>query len=216
MLVTFGTPYRGSLNALDFLCNGFKKGIGPIGLDLTRLFRSLTSVYQLLPRYPVVDSGTGALTRVAETPGLPGVDQARAEAALRFHLDIDAAIEARPANSYAIHPIVGILQPTSQSARLRDGSVEMLQSHAGVDSGGDGTVPRVSATPLELADQSREIYAPDQHGSLQNSTGPLTQLIGLLSARPTSTFRGGLAGFGLADRRRLRRRRADHRHGDLR
>ena len=25
MLVTFGTPYRGSLNALDFLCNGFKK-----------------------------------------------------------------------------------------------------------------------------------------------------------------------------------------------
>jgi hypothetical protein len=73
----------------------------------------------------------------------------------------------------------------------------MLRSHGGVDSGGDGTVPRVSATPLELADQSREIYAPDQHGSLQNSTGPLTQLIGLLSARPTSAFRGGLAGFGL-------------------
>ena len=69
MLVTFGTPYRGSLNALDFLCNGFKKGIGPIGLDLTRLLRSLTSVYQLLPRYPVVDSGSGELTRVAQTVG---------------------------------------------------------------------------------------------------------------------------------------------------
>ena len=197
MLVTFGTPYRGSLNALDFLCNGFKKGIGPIGLDLTRLLRSLTSVYQLLPRYPVIDSGTGPLSRVAETPDLPGVDPARAEAALRFHLDIDAAIESRPADSYAIHPIVGILQPTIQSARLRAGSVEMLQSHDGVDSGGDGTVPRVSATPLELSDQSREIYAPDQHGSLQNAIGPLTQLIGLLSARSTSTFRSGLAGFGL-------------------
>ncbi len=197
MLVTFGTPYRGSLNALDFLCNGFKKGIGPIGLDLTRLLRSLTSVYQLLPRYPVVDSGSGELTRVSQTQGLPGVDQARADAALSFHLDIDAAIEARPANSYAIHPIVGILQPTNQSARLRNGSVEMLKSHSGVDSAGDGTVPRVSATPLELADQGREIYAPDQHGSLQNATGPLTQLIGLLSARPTATFRGGFAGFGL-------------------
>ena len=197
MLVTFGTPYRGSLNALDFLCNGFKKKIGPVGLDLTRLLRSLTSVYQLLPRYPVIDGGDGQLTRVSETAGLPGVDPARAAAALQFHHDIDAAIEARPPRSYAIHPIVGILQPTHQSARLHNGAVEMLQAYSGVDSAGDGTVPRVSATPIELSDQGWEIYAPDQHGALQNGTGPLTQLIGLLSARPTSTFRGGLSGFGL-------------------
>jgi hypothetical protein len=151
----------------------------------------------LLPRYPVIDSGSGELTRVAETAGLPGVDPELAGAALRFHRDIDAAIEARPPNSYAIHPIVGILQPTNQSARLLDGSVQMLQSYAGVDNAGDGTVPRVSATPVELADQGREIYAPDQHGSLQNGIGPLTQLIGLLSARPTATFRSGIAGFGL-------------------
>ena len=197
MLVTFGTPYRGSLNALDFLCNGFKKKIGPIGVDLTRLLRSLTSVYQLLPRYPVVDTGTGELTRVAESADLPGVDPARAAAALQFHHDIDAAVDARPASSYAIHPIVGILQPTLQSARLLNGSVQMVRSHSGVDSSGDGTVSRVSATPLELSDQGREIYAPDQHGSLQNGIGPLTQLTGLLSARPTSTFRAGLSGFGL-------------------
>jgi pimeloyl-ACP methyl ester carboxylesterase len=196
-LITFGTPYRGSVNAVDFLCNGFKKGIGPVKLDLTRLLRSLTSVYQLLPRYPVIDCGGGALTRVAETPDLPGVDHARAAAALAFHHDIDAAVERRPPNAYAIHPIVGILQPTTQSARLHGGAVEMLSSYDGVDSAGDGTVPRVSATPLELADQGREIYAPDQHGSLQNATGPLTQLIGVLSARPTSNLRGGLAGFGL-------------------
>jgi pimeloyl-ACP methyl ester carboxylesterase len=196
-LVTFGTPYRGSLNALDFLCNGFKKKIGPVGLDLSKLLRSLTSVYQLLPRYPVIDSGDGRLTRVSETSGLPGVDPGRASAALQFHHDIDAAIEARPANSYAIHPIVGILQPTHQSARLHGGSVEMLRSHSGVDSAGDGTVPRVSATPIELSDQGREIYAPDQHGALQNGTGPLTQLIGVLSATPTTTFRSGLSGFGL-------------------
>jgi pimeloyl-ACP methyl ester carboxylesterase len=196
-LVTFGTPYRGSLNALDFLCNGFKKKIGPLGIDLTKLLRSLTSVYQLLPRYPVVDTGTGDLTRVAETADLPGVDPVRAQAALQFHLDIDTAIDARQPNAYAIHPVVGILQPTSQSARFKNGSVQMLASHAGVDGAGDGTVPRVSATPLELADQGREIYAPDQHGSLQNSVGPLTQLIGVLSAQPTSTFRAGLSGFGL-------------------
>jgi len=197
MLVTFGTPYRGSLNALDFLCNGFKKGIGPFGLDLTRLLRSLTSVYQLLPRFPVIDTGTGAMTRVSDTPDLPGVDAARAAAALQFHLDIDAAIEKRPEGAYAIHPIVGIMQPTYQSARVRDRSVEMIRSYQTADNGGDGTVPRVSATPVELSDRGIEIYAPDQHGSLQNSTGPLTQLIGVLSATPTATFRGGTSGFGI-------------------
>ena len=55
----------------------------------------------------------------------------------------------------------------------------------------------MSATPIELADQGREIYAPDQHGSLQNAVGPLTQLIGVLSARPTANLRSGLSGFGL-------------------
>src|SRR4051812_5412335 len=197
-LITFGTPYRGSLNALDFLCNGFRKSIGPFALDLTRLLRSMTSVYQLLPRFPVVDSGGTEMTRVSDTLDLPGVDAHRAAAALQFHLDIDAAVAKRPADGYAIHPIVGILQPTYQSARLRDGTVvEMIRSYQKVDNGGDGTVPRVSATPVELSDRGIEVYAPDQHGSLQNSTGPLTQLIGVLSARPTSTFRGGTSGFGL-------------------
>ena len=73
----------------------------------------------------------------------------------------------------------------------------MIRSYETIDNGGDGTVPRVSATPVELSDRGIEIYAPDQHGSLQNATGPLTQLIGVLSARPTSTFRGGASGFGL-------------------
>ncbi|HEX9643208.1 MAG TPA: hypothetical protein VGC11_04320, partial [Acidimicrobiia bacterium] len=51
-LITFGTPYRGSLNALDFLANGLRRGLGPVGVDLTEFLRSLTSVYQLLPIYP--------------------------------------------------------------------------------------------------------------------------------------------------------------------
>ena len=58
MLITFGTPHRGSLNAVDFLVNGFVKKLGPLKVaDLSRLLRSLTSVYQLLPIYPCVDVG---------------------------------------------------------------------------------------------------------------------------------------------------------------
>ena len=76
-LITFGTPYRGSLNALSFLNHGMRKGIGPVGLDLTDFLRSLTSVYQLLPIYPSVVTPDGATVRVAETT-IEGVDAARA------------------------------------------------------------------------------------------------------------------------------------------
>jgi hypothetical protein len=47
MLITFGTPFRGSLNPLDYLVNGFRKLSGFV--DLTHLIRSFPSVYQLLP-----------------------------------------------------------------------------------------------------------------------------------------------------------------------
>ena len=44
-LVTLGTPYRGSLNALDFVVNGLRKRFGPLTIvDLTEVVRSLTSI----------------------------------------------------------------------------------------------------------------------------------------------------------------------------
>ena len=73
-LVTFGTPYRGSLNALDGLANGVKKG----PLDLSTLARQLTALYQLLPVYECYDAGDGKLVRVGETAGIPNVDAAKA------------------------------------------------------------------------------------------------------------------------------------------
>ena len=68
-LITFGTPHRGSLNAVDFLVNGFVKKLGPLKVaDLSRLLRSLTSVYQLLPIYPCVDVGAGEPARRRDRP----------------------------------------------------------------------------------------------------------------------------------------------------
>ena len=69
-LVTFGTPYRGSLNALDFLANGYKK----LFLDLTTVMRSFTSLYQLLPIYPVIRA-EGKYSHVSETDGIQAVDR---------------------------------------------------------------------------------------------------------------------------------------------
>ena len=65
-LVTFGTPYRGSLNALGTLSNGMKIGF----LDLTDVARSFTAIYQLLPTYPCYVDGS-ANPRTSTKPTSP-------------------------------------------------------------------------------------------------------------------------------------------------
>jgi pimeloyl-ACP methyl ester carboxylesterase len=93
-LVTFGTPYRGSLNALNSLANGLEKGLGPLRLDLTRMLRSFPSVYELLPIYPCVDDGSGAPVKIAAAAGLPdGIDHSRVLTAQSFHDDITEAVD---------------------------------------------------------------------------------------------------------------------------
>jgi pimeloyl-ACP methyl ester carboxylesterase len=189
-LMTLGTPHRGSLNAVGFLANGMKKGIGPLGLDLSPLLRSLTSVYQLLPIYPCVAVGGAPLARVADAAAsgtLPHVDAQRAKAARAFHQEIqDAQAANAKEESYAkggptVVPVVGIEQPTAQSAQVDGAKVTLLTSYDGQDMGGDGTVPRVSGTPIELNEAKREVYAAETHGALQNADGTLANLKGVLT-----------------------------------
>jgi pimeloyl-ACP methyl ester carboxylesterase len=194
-LVTFGTPYRGSLNAVNTLANGEKKG--PFGaLDLTPLTSSLTSIYQLMPIYTVYDRGDGAgLRRIGEATDIPGIDAARAADALKFHREIEDKVTTNDkefrAERYRIFPVVGTHQPTNQSARLENGRVVVQESYEGRDLSGDGTVPRVSATPIEFKDAP--MYAATRHGSLQNADAPLVQLNGALTSLylDLGGFRGG-------------------------
>jgi pimeloyl-ACP methyl ester carboxylesterase len=184
-LVTFGTPYRGSMKAIGTLANGMTKKIGPIGLDLTTMVRSLTAVYQLLPVYPCYEAG-GELVRVAETD-VPNVDRERAAAARQFHEEIRLAVEAHEQDEeyrrgrYGIRPVIGTFQPTAQSARTRGDGVELLNSYDGKDQDGDGTVPRVSATPIEVEHEENAMFAAQRHASLQNDDPVLAQLAGILS-----------------------------------
>jgi pimeloyl-ACP methyl ester carboxylesterase len=204
MLITFGTPYRGSLNAVGFLANGFEKKVGPFKVaDLTELLRSLTSVYQLLPIYPCIDEGDGRLVRPGETTKVTHLDAARARVAEQeFHREIERAVAARSdADPYTIHPVVGLTQATIQSARRRaDGTVELLQTYEDEDLDGDGTVPRVSATPIELDDRAIDqgVYAPERHASLQNALSVQTQVRGLLAPiENRERFRDARGGLSL-------------------
>jgi pimeloyl-ACP methyl ester carboxylesterase len=190
-LVTFGTPYRGAMNALDFLNHGMSKGAGPLNLDLTSFLRSLTSVYQLLPIYESVDPGDGTLRRIPELDTMPrGVDRDRALAAMDFHRSIERAVDTNGgAGRYDIHPVVGIFQATRTSARLSGNDVETFSTYLGDDEGGDGTVPRASAIPVELGNQLIGSYAIEKHASLQNIDSVLTQVMGILTFKKTGTRR---------------------------
>ena len=206
-LVTFGTPYRGSLNALNFLVHGMQKKLGPVPvLDLSRLLRSFPSIYQLLPIYPCLDPGDGQLIRVSEAAGLPHVDQERARAADGFHREIEQAVTAHLDDEeyrrgrYTVHPVVGTFQATLLSARRSGDGVEVLGTYPGFVPDGDGTVPRVSATPVEFPREEGAMFAAERHGSLQHNDGVLVQLAGLLSGQDTSAVRAGTdAGLALDD-----------------
>jgi pimeloyl-ACP methyl ester carboxylesterase len=185
-LITFGTPYRGSVNALGFLTNGIRRGIGPFKLvDLSSLIRTFTSVYQLLPDYKCLDVGDG-LVHLADLDLPPGIDPQRFQAATEFHRSIEAKVgehlddDEYRRDHYRVHPIVGVRQATSQSARLEGGNVVTLRSYDGVDTDGDGTVPLQSATPPEWVDGHLEVFSADRHATLQNADSVLIQLDGLL------------------------------------
>lgn len=173
-LFTFGTPHRGSVNGLNFLANDYKK----LFFDLTNVMRSLTSVYQLLPIYPVVSIGN-EFVRVTETDKIPHVIKSRALDARFFHDEIYDAVKSHKdedayRNNFTTVPVVGIKQPTLQSAELVGGQLVASKSLPGVLQGrsdffdGDGTVPKISAIPNELSNSFNNCFIAEAHGALQN------------------------------------------------
>jgi pimeloyl-ACP methyl ester carboxylesterase len=168
-LITLGTPYGGSLKALDFLANGCRKYF----VDLSQTMATFTSVYQLLPIYKAVNSGDGC-KKVIEVD-ISGVNREMACEALAFHRRIMDEVDSRSKGGdkepYLILPVVGTYQPTLQSAELYQGELTVSEAlPPDVDRllwHGDGTVPYLSATPHELGKSLRNNFYAESHGSLQ-------------------------------------------------
>lgn len=207
-LFTLGTPHRGSLDALETISNGLSFHAGPVNLalrDLTSVVRTFTSLYQLLPIYPVLLDG-GEPQRIAEAASIPNLDVKRAQDARTVLLDIDDAAQRNqrePGYATQTIPIVGVWQDTYQSAfRRTDGGME-LSYHpppglAADFASGDGTVPQLSAIPIALQERGggAPIFAIQHHGWLPNGTNVLTPLlehIKYLVSRNSLPTRGVLA-----------------------
>ncbi len=158
-LITIGTPYQGSINALDALVNGIFLGLGSIGFSVDKFVRSFPAVHQLLPTYDYLDVGDGQ--RSLSGRDLPNVGKNEVAEALAFHSRIAGAVEKNP--KYETFAIKGLDQPTSQSALLRNGKIEPTRSYKGEDKSGDGTVPRPSAHPPEWVNEGPSVYVSQSH-----------------------------------------------------
>jgi hypothetical protein len=195
-LVTIGTPYQGSVNALSALVNGTSLGLGQVGMAIDELVRSFPSAYQLLPTYSCLDVGDGQLRELAGID-LPNVDALNISEGLAFHKRVASAVETNP--RYQTFAIKGVDQPTAQSAVLRSGKVEPVFSHKGTNYAGDGTVPRPSSHPPEWPNDLPSIFLSQMHPMLQSADSVLTQLFGVLTDQLGKFMGGAQIGVTMPD-----------------
>ena len=153
-IVTMGTPHRGSVRALEALVG---LSYGP--LSVTRLVRSLPSVYELLPLFPVVrpaaavgvhrlaelfglDPVTGddrppAVPGTAPTAPAPplseGVDRGMLQRALQFHACIRGPAERRAEDGepspYEQRAFFNRRQRTPLTARIAGAKLTVLDTY---------------------------------------------------------------------------------------
>ena len=181
-LISLGTPYSGSVNALEFLANGFRKGWGPLTVDLSETLRSFTSVYQLLPSYRCIAGPEQQWLNLDEVDWTGTmVDGQRVRESVTLHREIRGAVDARLAaggKGYDLRPVIGDFQRTRWAARLVGDRAESRWMRALGEEGGDGTVPKVSAVPHELLEGWRNVaFVGQRHASLQND-GPVIDHVG--------------------------------------
>lgn len=145
MLVTIGTPFYGSMQAVEMLATG--KG-APVPARAARdLARTCPGVYDLLPRYECVEALTGRRLLTAIDIGCIGGDARMAAAAESRWASLGLERDADKQSPVKHVAIVGGEQPTAASLSFYQGGFSTSDAVAGVEEFGDGTVWRRSAAP---------------------------------------------------------------------
>lgn len=174
-LITLATPYRGSVKALDYLANGYHEF--PL-LDLSEQVRSFTSVYQMLPAYPMVyfqgkhEYVKDIVDPKSDTIELEQVQLCRDK--IRRGREFLHSLKSESRLNYELKPVIGTgKQLTYQSATLSGQLLETSyqlppfnRDPFPIDETGDGTVPYIAALPFDHL-QFDKIHFPTIHGSIQ-------------------------------------------------
>ncbi|WP_405908789.1 hypothetical protein OG742_30775 [Streptomyces sp. NBC_00828] len=177
-LVTLGTPHRGAPKALQLLANGVR--VTGVRLDgASDLLRQWPSVAELLPRYPMIWDTTADTGLYPHQLPLPELGKL-AEAGFAVHQEIEQAWKTMPRTGAEpqVVPRLGWSHGTAGSA-VWDGSKltvtkdlpTWLDLEGWEKDHGDGTVPAISAVPVELSgyDSTRDWRTGDRHGPIASA-----------------------------------------------
>jgi hypothetical protein len=197
-LLTCGTPHRGAPKALDYLVNGVRVSRKRFA-GLTRVLRGWPSMYDLLPRYPAVQRADDGATLYPHEldGGLLAV--AEAKAAFQRHLDIETAWqELSGQDRPEVIPAYarGHATPSRAVLSLREGRHALSVTKdaplwlPNPEWHGDGSVPAISAVPLEL-DEKRGTWRgqPEKHLALA-SCAAVVDVLNAYAGASLSSVRG--------------------------
>jgi hypothetical protein len=200
-LITLGAPHRGAPKALQWLVNGVPL---PFTTDATRILRGWPGAYELLPRYRAV------WNQAAQAPAYPHelapawpIDADAVRRAFDVHREIEDAWAQPPSAPEApeLIPFVGAGHRTPEWATWDETRLSVTKDPPSQpaawlpDNGlrGDGTVPGLSAIPIELSDQPASWrQSPHRHGTIA-ATREITQLLLQYAAGSLAAVRGGVA-----------------------
>ncbi len=178
-ILTIGTPFQGSIRALDLLYFGLDfQSYGLAHHDLTSVVRTFTSVYQMLPHYPAVRGFSGDVVSPFEIR-IPTFENQKIERAKQFHRDlIDHHHRNRRKPGYqdvVCKGVVGVGQPTAELGRLLPNGTLSIDGEP-AEHDGDGIVPRFSAeAPAASGFGGHWFYVPQTSGMLLSD--PLAQAL---------------------------------------
>lgn len=184
-VVTLGAPYGGTVCSLDLLYFGADFERYGISIpDVTPIVRTFTSVYQLLPQFPSIETSDGELLRPFEIR-IPSFEQEKMERSRQLYRNLlDQHSQNRARADYGAPEtlaIIGIGQPTAERVRLlSSGMLSRDPDPYEIPTDGDGVVTRLSAEAADLAFPARFLYVPQRHGALLEDGAVHTLLCDLL------------------------------------
>jgi pimeloyl-ACP methyl ester carboxylesterase len=194
LVITLGTPYRGSLNALRVLATGEYLPLGLFASSLRDSVQTMPGTYELLARYACVAEGTDdrgePLPNRKLTPADLDAVGADADLTAQAQHTMGALAEGIASDGAGrIRSLVGTTQPTLQSVRLGpDGPTyfESVTDANGLeeDHRGDGTVFRYAASPEGVM----PVPLPQSHGALAKSPEGVQFAVDTVTERPLGDF----------------------------
>ncbi|MGH3549204.1 MAG: esterase/lipase family protein [Pseudonocardiaceae bacterium] len=195
-VLTLGTPHRGAPKALDYLVNG-PPSWAPGGRGLRDLLRDWPSMYELAPRYPSVEDIRSSGNRNVETPKLYPKDlrlpelQDKLAAAFNVHRNIEDGWDRNSAETHCL-AYVGrghgtLLKASWDGERLVSSKERPIWLDVAPEQRGDGTVPELSAIPIEQRNYVEHQWLAERHSRMVTASRCIAALTKLFEGLPPST-----------------------------